>query len=724
MAAPTHDAGEGAPTNDDRVQNYPYSLDAERPDPGGPAPNAVTVEPLLRRAAGTLLPGDAGGRDKLVFLVGDRQPMPLREVSPLLREPVRHAFVAPERWAETRAEFRHRRLMMLSGDPGRGRVAAAIRLLDMPPDRTILHLDRQVDVRRLAAWLEADAAGDRPLPLGAGFLLADPADPAITEGAVLHQIAAALDATDARMVLTVDTDHDLDDEARSYAVPLGRPRPHADILESHLRWRLGQRSHPDPTATARRILADRSIQELVPAGAPVKAAADLAMMIDQEYDGAAVDGDRLRQRLAERPADDFAIWFEALPDVRTRSLAITLAVLDGLSYESVVRAAGRLADLLDGPPQVVAPAAPMLQPPWHDPFADARGDRLRLLRARTRRSTKQGLFGRTPVEIVEYVDEGRPATILDHVWHRYGMHGPLLAWLAELARDPAEDVRIWAGTALGLLSTYAFDLVYGTVLQRMTTSDNRQTRDVVAYALRVPAAESRMMPLVRRVANRLHANAAQPLGQATGARLRAIAFGPLAIDPVLEKMDRLAILDDHRIATAVANSLADLMAQNEDENAPVVLRRVAGWLDDRWRNRVAQWVFHELARSLRADVDRKTPDSAKPSWVTWPALLLLADRRPELRPVLVGMWGKVLNTGQFPGRVADAMDDWGSWAESYEEVRIAFVRLLTATAALSPRTRTIVLRHAARWHAVDELFPLTLTAHAVESALNARNDAP
>jgi ABC-type uncharacterized transport system ATPase component len=52
------------------------------------------------------------------------------------------------------------------------------------------------------------------------------------------------------------------------------------------------------------------------------------------------------------------------------------------------------------------------------------------------------------------------------------------------------------------------------------------------------------------------------------------------------------------------------------------------------------------------------------------------------------------------------------------------VRLLSATAALSPRTRTMVLRQTARWLHVEELFPLPLTAHAVENALNTRNDAP
>jgi hypothetical protein len=540
---------------------------------------------------------------------------------------------------------------------------------------------------------------------------------------MLHQLAAALAQRDARMVITIGTDRALnDDEVRNYVVPLGRPQPLGVILTSHLRWRFSQHADADES-DADRLLADALIAEFVKAtltdDAPVKTAADLAVMIDQEYDGITVDLKRLRKRVAERGVEDFDIWFGALPDVQTRSLAIALAVLNGLPYEDVTRAARLLSDRLDGPPQVVADGTPMLRPPWRDPFADTRRERLRLLRARTRAITVQGDFGRTPVEIIEYVDEGRPGTVLEHVWHQYQLHRTLLDWLHDLAGDESEDVRIWTGMAYGLLATYAFDLVYGTALRPMAIDPDRRRRDVVAYALRLPAADPRLFPLVRRVANRLHGNPESPLGQATSARLRAVAFGPLDVNPVLDKLDRLAILDDYRIASAIGDALADLLVQDETVNAPVVFRRIEAWLHDRRRDRVGQWAFHQLAQSLRTEVETK-PDALP---LVWPSLLLLADQRRELRPLLIAIWDRVLNTGQFTYRVAAAVDNWASWAESYEEVRIAFARLLSAVAATSPRTRALVLRHVARWTEAENLFPLRETADAVKQALNARTDA-
>jgi hypothetical protein len=131
------------------------------------------------------------------------------------------------------------------------------------------------------------------------------------------------------------------------------------------------------------------------------------------------------------------------------------------------------------------------------------------------------------------------------------------------------------------------------------------------------------------------------------------------------------------------------------------------------------WAFHQLAQSLRTEVETK-PDALP---LVWPSLLLLADQRRELRPLLIAIWDRVLNTGQFAYRVAAAVDNWASWAESYEEVRIAFARLLSAVAATSPRTRALVLRHVARWTEAENLFPLRETADAVKQALNARTDA-
>ena len=707
----------------------PNAIDADRgTDDGVQSADAESVFRGLNRATGMFVGGDQVGGNKYVYVSGERRSAPVRRLDPALVEPARHAFVDPQDWDHTRAAALDRPLILLRGQPGHGRVAAAIRLLQTPSDRQIYSLDRDVDLPRFPHWLDNDADGKDPLPLDAGFLLCDPSGKTFLEGWVLHKIATTLDQRDARMVITVDADLvPSDDDVGDFMVPLGERPAHDDVLRKHLRWRLDKRPDTDAGFVDQILAKDDMrafLQEVMTDSAPVKIAASLAMMIDQQFDGIAVDMPRLRLQQAERVIEDFDIWFGALPDVRTRSLAIALAVLNGLPYEHVARAASQLSDVLDGPPQIVATETPMLRPPWRDPFASALRQQLRLLRARTRQESHHGTFGPTVIEVVEYIDPERPRSVLKHTWHQYQLQRPLLDWLTGLATDPYQDVRTYAGTALGVLATDAFDFVYAYALQDLTAHDNPWARDVVAYALRLPARDEKLFPLVRRVANRLHGNP-QPLARATSARVRGLALGPIDPPGALKMLGFLALVNDWRVALAIATSLADLLVDNVDTHGPEVLRHVVAWQEDRRRTLAGQYVFHELARRVITRVDMTEPDATRPDWHVWPGLLLLADRQRELRPLLVKAWVRVLNSDAMPGRASQALDDWAGLAESYQQVRTAFVRLMAATAATGPRTRAIILRHAFRWRAPDEVFPNLETAAAVETALTAaRTDAP
>ncbi|MET0414911.1 MAG: hypothetical protein ABW022_02675 [Actinoplanes sp.] len=385
-------------------------------------------------------------------------------------------------------------------------------------------------------------------------------------------------------------------------------------------------------------------------------------------------------------ADD--AWFGGLPDMGARGFAIALAVLNGLPFEQIVRAAHHLG----GP----------------EPFEVNRRDLLRMLGARTREKTEPGEFGPTPVEVIEYLERDRPRAVLDEVWHQYQFQRPLLDWLRGLATDPSLDVRIHAGTALGVLSTYAFDFVHSHALRSLADDDNPWSWDVLAYALRVPARDDRLFPLVRQLANRLQRDAGQPRAQAAAARVQGLALGPVAAEESLDRLDRLAVVDDWRVAWGIGAGLADLLVDDSERHAPDVLRRVAQWQADPRRTIAAQYAFLYLARNVRSQA--------------WPGLLLLADRLPALRPVLIACWVRVLNSGAMEPAVAAALNGWAELAESYGEVRLSFVRLLKAVAATGPRSRAIVLRHAATWVWPDTQFPLPETAAAVTEALTVRTD--
>ncbi len=72
-----------------------------------------------------------------------------------------------------------------------------------------------------------------------------------------------------------------------------------------------------------------------------------------------------------------------------------------------------------------------------------------------------------PVEVVRYQIPGYATRVLHRAWSEFTIQGTMLDWLAELSTSrPADAVRVWAATALGVLSTFSFDYVSDVVLKR------------------------------------------------------------------------------------------------------------------------------------------------------------------------------------------------------------------------------------------------------------------
>jgi hypothetical protein len=680
----------------------------------------------LRHASSMLFGGDMVGGNKYVFMQGDSEPAPLQRLASWLTDPVRHAFVPPQRWDDVRAEAADKRIVILRAAPGQGKVAAAIRLLHAQPDAQIYNLDRNVDLRRLGHWMETDSRGPHPLARGSGFLLCEPVGWSEIPGWVLQQLEVSLEKIDARLVLTLPAEPALSDqELFPYVVHWYGAADRSRVLARHLAWRMD-----DSEQAADRILrhdVEDFVTGVFAGDVSMKTAADLAVMISQAIEGSAVNREKLEKRWAERTTEDFDIWFGGLQDIPTRCLAIALAVLNGLPYESVVRAAQRLAERLDGPPALVADSRAL--PPWRNPFGNTRRELLRLLRADVRPATVHGTWGAAPAEIIEYNDEGYAGAVLERVWREYQVQMDLLGWLKELADDRTEEVRVWAGTALGLLATYAFDFVYGVALRPMTLDEDKfWLRDVVGYALRVPAADPHLRPLVESTVAALYVNTELPIGQATAARVYGVGLGPLDVGTALGALERLAIFDDWRIARAIGDSLADLLLADEERNAVPVLSRLSTWLTDKRRTLTGQYVFLMLAEVLTVEPGTGTlggrTGAAGATPGSWPMLLLLADQRRDLRDGLLAMWRVVLRSGSLTQRTEGALAQWADMAEADADVSLAFARMLAAIPVESgPYDRCAVqIRHQIKlWRAAENLRPKPRTARAVEAALQTRN---
>ena len=82
-------------------------------------------------------------------------------------------------------------------------------------------------------------------------------------------------------------------------------------------------------------------------------------------------------------------------------------------------------------------------------------------------------MGHSITETVEYQDPDYAIKVIRRAWSDYEVQDALIGWLGQLAKDATEQVRIWAGIALGRLATLVVRLPQ---LQRSGTMGERQGR--------------------------------------------------------------------------------------------------------------------------------------------------------------------------------------------------------------------------------------------------------
>jgi hypothetical protein len=662
------------------------------------------------------------GRDKNIFLVGGKQLARLRRLSQRQIEPIREAFVAPDGLKDIQTAFEKKnRTVILRGPAGCGKQGLAIYMLIDLSRGPVFHLDRAVDLTRLAEWIETDLKGRDRIEQGAGFLLSQPLGFANLYGSVLQGLDEALEQADARLVLTIDSDVRVPDrDLLDYTVDVTSAPNYFDIVASHLRLRLTK-------DLADRLIARADVQDVITRqledGASCKLAADLAETIAAESDTCddehEFDIKRIESWKSQRGTEDFDIWFADLGDTRSRSFAIALAVLNGLPYDAVAKGARKLYRGFDKPPYLLMASADDIQPEQLRPFRTSRREWLHKLQARIREAEIQGPHGHSRAEVVEYRDPGYVVKVIRRAWSDFEAQDVLLAWLGELADDPSEQIRISAGIALGRLAAWSFDTFCSSVLESWATGQHRGRREAVAYALRVVIADPGLRENVTHLISAWYASSS-PLAQATAARAYGVAYGPLDPQAAFEALDRLTVVDDIRVATAIGDSIADLLADGGDDFAGHVLPRLADSVRQHGRTGAVQLIFLILANGL---VTRTQGDLEAPGPISWPLLLHLTTRLPEVRSAIVTLWRYVLNEALFHDEAEQVVTRWAATAEGDPAVREAFLRLARAITRNDERSLMILDRYCALWVSADNLRPLPVVSSALQTVLTTDREA-
>ncbi|MFI5951510.1 hypothetical protein ACIA8B_28535 [Micromonospora chalcea] len=645
-----------------------------------------------------LIQGDLVGGDKYMITFGRSEtPARMHRLSPLLLEPARVAFVPPGGMGKLRADFEARNTSLMQAPAGYGRTTLAIRLLLETSHDTIYVLDPAVDLALLASAIEAERRQPDGRIRGAG-LVVEPEAAIVVSGRQLRSLDQLLMEAKARLVIIVGPDARLaDEEALDYRLPEFDPPTHRAIVESHLRWRLGSQAEQvleqDGMGTA--------INDLVPR-LPRRRAATFAELVQRATQNGKANVLLVRERMARRNADDFSIWLDGFIEPEDICFAVALSVLDGMPHETVAETGRALMSRLDA-----------TKKKQMDVGRVGDQDRLEEFRACLREVYTRGSFGRTVVRVVEYSERTYPRRVIQHFWRRTRLTEAIAKWLLEMAsaREQSERVRIRAATVLGLLSVQNFDYLHHRMFAPWARDEDYLRREAVANALRVPAATASTAANVVRLVEEWHGGAqANSRTRATAARAYGVSLA--SIDPVwlIDRLGRLAAVDDLEVLISVGRSLSDLAGRADCQLVGPVLSALCDWLPNYRREPAAQWAFLEAAGSLVAEMgddQRGVPE-------LWPILLVLADGDQGLRGRLRLLWANALQSWTFGGQAVATLTGWAVMAEKNQTMRLAFTYLVGALYQQDERMRQTVRHLVDRWRSPDHLQPLERTVGAID----------
>jgi hypothetical protein len=677
---------------------------------------------------------DAIGIQYNYFSDGSRKirPLPLPEEQV---ESIRMAFAEPDGWADVRTAFAKRRVLILRGQAGCGKKGAAIRLLLSMQQGHIYQLDSGIPLNRLTDVLTPDSETWGLLGPEPGLIIDQPKDVRASCADLLQGFEALLAQANARLVLTAGADVILPDQGlRDYGYILDLPGPPTIelLIARHLGHRLGGE-------LADELLALPGIREIiekytVPETSCMFAAALAAIIANRcpnaDDWGAAVQ--QISDDIERHLAGHLDSWFASLPDAQSRAFAIALAVFGGLPYEYVAKAARALYLRFDDAPPYLTISAKLWYPGSAPrinevtPVITTRRERLQRLGAQVKEIEASGMFGASKAESVEYRDLSYANEVLRYAWTSYEIQDILLDWLKALADDTTVQIQLLTARALGLLATWSFDYISAQVLAPWAVSRNRNRREVVAYALWKAVSEKpALLANVRALVNGWYANRSVPYAQATAARAYGLAFGSTDLASTLEALNRLLIVDNGTVAVAIGNAMADLMAPATldgsveplpAEEADLVRRVLASFevsIRDRDRSGKAELAFLTLVNLLLTPV----PSSATGEILSWPSLLRLLIRMPDIRDSVVTLWRHVLNNSLFPDIAESIMTQWATTAEYDPVAREVFLRLARAICHGHRRCGLIMGRFAAEWVSPRNLTPLYTVSASLQSVI-------
>ncbi len=633
-----------------------------------------------------------GGSQYVYHLTAGARALRVCPLSAEHLDEAREAFVRPSAHGALVRGVAARSVVVLRGPLGAGKDALARSLLLGAGHRVLRLLDPATDLSRVDS-------GD--LEQGAGYVLADlPQSAADTLTLFdVQRLTSELLKRNCRLVVTAAATVQFSDDAltREVVQAPGRP-PAADIASAHLSWRLGVAD----AGRSRRILARPEVVELLRDlldGASAARAAELGTLLAEAavaVPEAKVAG-QVRDRLALREEQSFALWLENMEDLARQALAVSVAVFGGEAYDSVASLA------LDLQERLQAEESPDLPDRRRGtPLTRTRSGRLESIHATLVESEVETRHGGARGLVVRFRDRGVAVKVLKHVWNEYDeIREVLPAWLREAAANALPTIGVRAAVAAGVLAEQAFEMVRAEILLPWATSRNAQLRDAAAIALHVVSTEAGHGTAAHNLIHAWSLDGRAEL-QATAARAWRVVFeGEGGTERAWALLHTLADVDKVPVIDAVCRSLTEYMALEDGRHSRDALDLVDQWTVSGNHGPGRRFVGELAFLYAAADLVEPSPGAAEGAAPgdgrpLWPSLLADTAGDPERRGEVAALWKQVVNSPDVYESAHEVLTEWARLVEPDRRGTAALARLLDR-AADDRRTRVIVRHLAVQW---------------------------
>lgn len=583
---------------------------------------------------------------------------------------LRRRFTKPPGYDEFKRRLAADRLLVLSGQPGTGRMHTALSLLDDVSHGKVARLDPGSDLTALSA-------GSGAVETGHGYAL-EPDGGRLPAELHLDRLCKLLGERDAYAVLLAVPDPGDPGSGRGRYHRAHEPADPDAVRDAHLAAELDKepperRQEALLVAARPRIRAALGLDGLLPAEAAL-----LARLLARHVTGELTE-DRLVARCQGFAVDQVRQWFaggaraESLPALRDAAYRIALAVFGGSSFSIVAEAAEQLAWELAvtiEPERVTG--RPLL--------SDGLEARLASARAVVETRPQPVVAGQDiPVRTVRFRGERLAPALLAHLWeHHHNMRAPVLRWLDSLCQDRREDVRTRAAVVAGELCRHDCAHTLSDLLIPMAEAEQALRGLFVATALESVLTDAQVGTALRTLVTSW-GESADVNQRWTAAAVLSRGTATAGVAEALGRLGRIGTWEEGRLRVVAGESVVHLAGAGPGREP---LARIRTWLGDNRRHHQDLGLVTTvlLAEFLVEQLWNPAPELAGRE--KWPLPLALAAAHPERAAEIAGLIWTALNTSRSYEAALEAVAEWLRTCRGtpWEGELLRFLPLLALTA--------------------------------------------